>query len=245
MRDNNGDGLADELKTVADGWGISGDYHEYAFASNFGRDNNLWVVLCLTGSFSSEVVYRGWCLRVNADGIVLPTTSGIRSPGGIGANAGDDIFHTDNQGPWNGTCGLKHLSPGKFMGHPGGFKWYPLASKTIGKTPREPKTDSRIMIKATKIPERESTAVMFPYEKMGKSASGVTCDLSDEKFGPFENQMFVSDQSQSVVMRVFLEKVNEHYQGACFPFRSGFSSGNVGMEMTPEGSMFVGGTNRG
>ncbi len=46
-------------------------------------------------------------------------------------------------------------------------------------------------------------------------------------------------------MRVYLEKVQGHYQGACFPFRKGFSSGNVGLEMTPSGSMFVGGTNRG
>ena len=28
-------------------------------------------------------------------------------------------------------------------------------------------------------------------------------------------------------MRVFLEKVNGRYQGACFPFRSGFGSGVV------------------
>lgn len=49
------------------------------------------------------------------DGKSMPTCSGIRSPGGIGMNADGDVFYTDNQGPWNGTCGLKHLIPGKFM----------------------------------------------------------------------------------------------------------------------------------
>jgi len=245
IRDTDSDSLADEFETVTDDWGVSGDYHEYAFASKFDAENNLWVVLCLTGSFSSEVPYRGWCLRVGADGKTTPTASGVRSPGGIGANSLGDIFYTDNQGPWNGTCGLKHLSPGKFMGHPGGFEWYKLAESILKKRPDEPKTNSRIMIEASRVPELEPTVVMFPYGKMGQSASGVTCDTTGGKFGPFAGQMFVADQSQSSVMRVFLEKVNGHYQGACFPFRKGFSSGNVGLEMSPSGSVFVGGTNRG
>ncbi len=80
---------------------------------------------------------------------------------------------------------------------------------------------------------------------MGQSASGIDCDLSGGKFGPFAKQLFVGDQTHSTVMRVFLEKVNGRYQGACFPFRSGFGSGNVPMRFAPDGSLIVGGTNRG
>ena len=245
VRDSDGDGLADEFQVVAEGWEISGDYHEYAFGSKFDRDGNQWIVLCLTGSFGSSVPYRGWCLRVDADGSVTPTTSGIRSPGGIGMNAAGDVFYTDNQGPWNGTCGLKHLIPGKFAGHPGGFKWYELASETIGPEPAKPNDNSRMMLEADKIEELEPTAVFFPYDKMGKSASGIACDTTEGKFGPFQGQLFVGDQSNSTIMRVYLEKVNGHYQGACFPFLEGFASGNVGVEMAPSGALFVGGTNRG
>jgi hypothetical protein len=46
-------------------------------------------------------------------------------------------------------------------------------------------------------------------------------------------------------MRVFLEKVQGRYQGACFPFRKGFGSGNVPVRFAPDGSLIVGGTNRG
>lgn len=245
IRDIDGDGLADEFEVVAEGWEISGDYHEYAFGSKFDADGNQWIVLCLTGSFGSNVPYRGWCLRVNADGTVTPTTSGIRSPGGIAFNSEGDVFYTDNQGPWNGTCGLKHLIPGKFAGHPGGFKWYELAEKTIGPQPPKPNDNSRMMKEADRLKALEPTAVMFPYDKMGKSASGITCDTTGGKFGPFENQLFVGDQSNSTLMRVYLEKVQGHYQGACFPFLEGFASGNVGVEMVDSGSIFVGGTNRG
>lgn len=245
LRDTDGDGVADEIEVVADGWEISGDYHEYAFGSKFDRQGDIWVVLCLTGSFSSDVPYRGWCMRVTPNGETIPTCSGIRSPGGIGANLEGDMFYTDNQGPWNGTCHLKHLIPGKFMGHPGGFKWFELAEPILGKQPTEPDSPSRSLVQAERIPEFEVPAIMFPYEKMGRSASGVTCDSSGGKFGPFAGQMFVSDQSASTVMRVYLEKVQGHYQGACFPFRSGLASGNVATEITPSGAMLVGGTNRG
>lgn len=244
LKDEDGDGRADIFETVADGWEISGDYHEYAFGSKFDKNGDIWVVLCLTGSFNSNVLYRGWCLRVGADGKLTPTCSGIRSPGGIGLNAEGEVFYTDNQGPWNGTSSLKHLKPGSFQGHPAGNRWYEK-TKALGPRPQDPKSGSRIMVEAKKIPQYMPPSVLFPYKKMGQSASGVTYDNSGGKFGPFENQMFVGDQTFSTVMRVYLEKVNGRYQGVCFPFRSGFGSGTLSMMITKQGAMFVGGTNRG
>jgi glucose/arabinose dehydrogenase len=243
LKDTDGDGRADLFETVSDAWDINGDYHEYAFGSRFDKDGNLWVVLCLTGSFTSDAKFRGWCLRISHDGKVTPTCSGLRSPGGVGANAAGDYFYTDNQGPWNGACSIKHLAPGKFLGHPAGNKWYDIA-KNMGERPKDPQTKSRMMVEAKKIPQLEPPAVYFPYPKMGKSAAGIAFDSSG-KFGPFKDQLFVADQSDSTVMRVFMEKVQGHYQGACFPFRSGFGSGALSLLMTKDGVLFVGGTNRG
>ncbi|MFT4559134.1 MAG: hypothetical protein ACI92S_004524 [Planctomycetaceae bacterium] len=244
LKDEDGDGTADIIETVCDKWGITGDYHEYAFGSKFDKDGNIWVVLCLTGSFNSNTPYRGWCVRVTPDGEMIPTCSGIRSPGGIGANHLGEIFYTDNQGPWNGTCSLKHLRPGSFQGHPGGNRWYETTS-VIGPKPVEPKSGSRMMVEQPKIPELVPPAIYFPYKKMGQSASGVACDVSGGKFGPFTDQLFVGDQTFSTVMRCNLEMVNGFYQGACFPFREGFGSGSLAVQFTSDGSMFVGGTNRG
>ncbi len=236
MRDEDGDGEADVFETYADGWGVSGDYHEYAFGSKFDSKGNMLITLCLTGSFSSDVPFRGWAMQITPDGQTIPFASGVRSPGGMGANLAGDIFYTDNQGPWNGTCGLKILRPGKFVGHPGGWRWYNLAESAIGKQPTAPESGSRLWIEADRIPELDPPAILFPYDKMGKSASGIACDTSGGKFGPFGGQLFVSDQTQSMLMRVFLEQVDGVYQGACFPFRSGFASGNVGTEMSPSGA---------
>jgi glucose/arabinose dehydrogenase len=244
IKDVNRNGVADRFETVSDAWGINGDYHEYAFGSKFDRDGKLWVALCLTGSFTSENLFRGWALRVGTDGKVTPTCSGLRSPGGLGMNAEGDMFYTENQGPWNGACALKHLKPGSFQGNPSGNRWYEEA-KEMGPRPADPRSGSRMMVEADKIPELLPPAVYFPYPKMGQSASGIACDTSGGKFGVFEKQMFVGDQSSSFIMRISLEKVDGKYQGACIPFRSGFASGVLPMLFAPDGSMFVGGTNRG
>ena len=128
MKDVNGDDRADIFETVNDGWGITGDYHEYAFGTRPDPNGDMWIVLCLTGSFSSQIDYRGWCVRVTKDGELIPTSSGIRSPGGIGLNHLGEAFYADNQGPWNGSSSLKPLSHGSFQGHPGGFRWYDTAA---------------------------------------------------------------------------------------------------------------------
>jgi len=249
IKDTNNDGKADLFEVVADGWEINGDYHEYAFGSRFDKDGNIWITLCLTGSFNSNSKFRGWAGKVTPEGKWVPTTTGVRSPGGVGFNAAGDVFYTDNQGPWNGTCGLKQIVPGGFVGHPDSFKWFDEAKKlnpSLTKAPDRPKDKSRIMVEAKKIHELVPTVILLPYNKMGQSASGLDVDLSGGKFGPFEKQLFINDQTHSTVMRAFLEKMsNGRYQGALFPFRAGFGSGNVPMRFGPDGSLFVGGTNRG
>ena len=125
------------------------------------------------------------------------------------------------------------------MGHPGGNRWFELTDGAV-KKPAEPESGSRIMTEFDKDPTLEPTAVFFPYNKMGKSASGILCDTTGGKFGVFENQLFVGDQSASTVMRVFMEKVDGHYQGVCFPFREGFGSGSLSLHLDPSGAMFVG-----
>lgn len=245
LKDTNNDGRADDVMTFNDSWGINGDYHEYAFGSPFDPEGNMWVVLCLTGSFGSDSEWRGWALKLDADGKMTPWASGIRSPGGIGFSNDGQLFYTDNQGPWNGTCSLKWLRPGSFQGHPAGLKWSSLAADTLPVVPKAAVSGTRMIAEADRNPDYEPPAILFPYQKMGQSASGLVCDTSAGKFGPFAGQMFVGDVTHSTVMRCCLEKVGRHYQGACIPFREGFASGCLALRMAPDGSMLVGGTNRG
>jgi len=247
IKDEDGDGRGDVFETVSDGWAITGDYHEYAFGSQFDKDGNMWVVLCLTGSFNSNTPYRGWCVRVNKKGEMIPTASGIRSPGGIGLNHEGEVFYADNQGPWNGSSCIKHLTAGSFQSHPASYKWWnlPLVKKHMGpKPPVTPNSDSRIPKERARVKEYVPPACVLPHGKLGNSTSGFAF-ASNDKFGPFKNQLLVSDQSHSNVSRVILEKVNGVYQGAAILFMTGFGSGNIPSFYHESGALFVGGSDRG
>ncbi len=243
ITDTNRDGRADRFETLSDRWGFR-HYHEFAFGSKPDKDGNIWVALCLSESYRSKVPFRGWCLKVTPEGKTVPVCSGIRSPCGIGPNEHGVMFYAESQGPWNGSCSLKVLKQGGFMGHPVSFNWYPLA-KELGPTPVEPNTRSRMEIERKRVKELVPYAVVFPYKKMGRSISGFVVDRTGGKFGPFENQIFIGDFSLSVVMRATTEKVNGVWQGACYPFREGLATGLLACAFTPRGGLIVGGTNRG
>lgn len=243
ITDVDGDGRADRFDTLNDVWGFR-DYHEFCFGSKPDPDGNIWVALCLSKSYHSDAPFRGWCLKITPEGKAIPICSGIRSPGGVGPNEHGVMFYSESQGPWNGSCSLKVLEPGGFMGHPVSFNWYELAPE-LGPAPVEPNTPSRFEIERKRVKELVPYAVVFPYIRMGRSISGFMVDRTGGKFGPFENQMFVGDFSLGVVMRATTEKVNGVWQGACYPFREGFATGLLAVQFTPDGSLIAGGTNRG
>lgn len=247
MRDVDGDGRADVFRTLNDGWGVNGDYHEYAFSSDPDKEGNIWTVLCLSGSVNSGSLFRGWCMRTTPDGEQIPTAYGIRSPGGIGFNAEGDAFYCDNQGFWNGSSSLKWLKPGSFQGNPKGNRWFSHQDTLKGEVvnPENPKEGSRIEIERLRIPDFIPPAVVIPHIRVGRSPTTVFPDLTEGKFGPYAGQTFVGEQNTSEVHRVMLEKVNGIYQGAIVHFLDGFRSGIVPAKLADDGTLFVGGTARG
>ena len=243
ISDTNGDGRADRFDTVSDAWGF-GHYHEFALGSKFDAAGNLYVALGLSESYNSKALFRGWALKLTPDGQTIPLCSGLRSPLGVGPNEHGEMFYVESQGPWNGSCSLKHLKPGGFMGHPISFNWYPFATN-MGPEPVQPNTPSRMETERQRVKELVPYAVVFPYRKMGRSISAFEVNRSGGKFGPFENQIFVGDYSLSIVMRATTEQVNGVWQGACYPFREGLGTGILAVHFTPRGRLVAGGTNRG
>ena len=204
LKDTHSRGKADVYETFCDDWGISGDYHEYPWMSKFDQEGNLWVMLTLTGSFTSEARFRGWCLRVTPEGKVIPTCSGLRSPAGITFNDKGEAFCQENQGPWAGGDNFNYLEPGKFEGHPIGNKWYDLAPN-MQPRPQDPQSGSRIWTEAPTIPQYNPPSGLGGCEKVGQSGSGVVFDSSEGKFGPFAGQFFCCDQHHSNLNRYGIE----------------------------------------
>jgi len=230
--DEDGDDRADLFETVGGGWGVSGNYHEFAFGPERDGAGRLWMTLNVgfCGSLGKSIVpWRGWAIMIGEGGSLTPVCGGLRSPNGLGRNAAGDMFCTDNQGDWVATNKLVHLEPGDWHGHPAGDRWY----ETAGMPAPRGEEDFK------------APAIWFPIDRMGRSASDILLDEGDGRFGPFGGQLFVGDQYAASVMRVYLERVDGVYQGACFPFLSGLDCGVNRMCWGADGSMFVGMTNRG
>jgi hypothetical protein len=265
MIDKRGEGTATEFETVCDKWGVSGDYHEFAFGPARDKNGNFFISLNVGfgGGHQAKAPWRGWCVKVSPDGKMEPWAYGLRSPNGINFAPDGELFYADNQGEWVATNKLQHLEKGKFYGHQAGLRWV-KDSQFAGKAPDKVASgmwyDGTVpsqkkwaelgqfvsWVAPTPVyPDVDPPCIWFPYGRMGQSASEPVWDTTGGKFGPFSGQCFVGDQTKSMVMRVALEKVNGVYQGACFPFRSGLQCGVNRLVFAPDGSLMVGQTNRG
>jgi azurin len=272
LTDVNGDGRADKYETVY-AWPLSGNYHEYSYGPKIAADGSMFVTLNV-GFFSpewwrgqSQVPWRGWTLHIFPDGKMEPWATGMRSPCGIGF-IDNQFFFADNQGDWIGSGGLVQVEKGDFTGHPAGLMWTgrPDSPVKISQAELYRQVDPRLTpawappFKPENLPDErpkplfelkqtlhgiKTPAVWLPHGILGVSNSEVIVDETNGGFGPFAGQVFIGDQGQSKIMRVFLEKVKGVYQGAAFGFREGFQSGVLRMCWGTDGSLFVGQTNRG
>jgi glucose/arabinose dehydrogenase len=252
LRDTDNDGVADEYITLAKGWGVSGNYHEYAYGPVPDKAGNLWLTLNasmgkevkMAGFRETDKPWRGWGMVVTPEGKLEPMCAGLRSPCGLGANAEGDVFCTDQQGNWWSTNPLLHLRKGVFFGHADSVPDMERPGspvKPVGKLPQEITIPEAMKV----VPGYAPPAVWFPYVKAGQSPTGLVCDLTGGKFGPFQKQLFVGEFVLSGVNRVFLEKVDGEYQGAVFRFIDGLQSAALSLAFLPDGSLLVGESNRG
>lgn len=252
LRDVNGDDVVDEYETASRGWGVSGNYHEYAYGPVVDGSGNLWFTLNATlggaakmpGHRPTENPWRGWAFRLTTSGALEPVAAGFRSPSGLGVNAAGDVFATDQQGNYWGTNPVLHLRPGAFFGHKAAI----ADTKRPGAGVKDPGLlEEGITVAETAARNQNYTlpAVWLPYPEIGQSATGIACDLSGGKFGPFTEQLFVGEFTLSRITRVFLEKVGGEYQGAAWRFLDGLQSGPVNLTFLPDGSLLSGETNRG
>lgn len=237
--DLDGDKVCDRIETVSQDWGMSGNYHEFAFGLPMDQEGNFYVSTNV-GFWSpewwhgiSKVKHRGWVLKIEPDGKTRPFASGVRSPAGFGMDTQDRLFYTDNQGDWMPACGIFHVQGGEFFGHPASQRW----SRKYGYGARVPSS--------TEPPDVERTppAVWLPYE-WSRSTGNLVPDTTAGKFGPFADQMFVAELTNGLILRTMFEEVQGQLQGASVLFRHKVGSA-FRVKFAPDGSLFAGFTNRG
>jgi glucose/arabinose dehydrogenase len=263
ITDTDDDGVADLFETVADDWGVTGNYHETNAMTRDGQGG--WYLALGTASHNGPTFYhtrgefsamgrlgrnfaaapwKGWMVQVDATGKVAPFASGFRMHNGILRDAQGRLWATDNQGDWRGTSPLYLVEEGNFYGHPSSLVWDEEFAANVSDNPLQFYIDDWDAYEA----HRTHAAVEFPQGSINNSPSEPVIDTTAGRFGPFAGQMLVGDIAGPRITRVMLEEVNGVMQGACVTFISGeaLGGGNNRMVFSPEGNrLYVGQTYRG
>ncbi len=252
--DEDGDGDADLFRTVCAGWGLTDNYHEYAFGLVRDTDGNFYGTLNTSlswpgwagsdkwdvarvhdGKMGRAARYRGWSFKISPDGTFEPWSCGMRSPAGIGISKDGELFYTDNQGDWVATSGLHAVKKGRFHGHPSSLTDHPdYDGVDLNSIPIEGYAELRT-----------PPAVYFPHGDLANSPGEPVFDGTKGKFGPFEDQIFCGDQTRSNVFRVVLDEVKGEYQGCAINFADHLQAGIVRARFAADGSLYLGQTGRG
>lgn len=214
--DVDGDDIIDEYRVVSNSWGVTGDFHEFAFGLIY-KDGYFYVTLSMAMRLmegEKQHPDRGRTIKIARDGSYEWLNYGLRTPNGIGLGPDEEIFVTDNQGQWLPGNKLIHVKRDEFLGMAWGL------SDTL----------------AVK-PEETPPAIWLPDAEIGNSPSEPIM-MQD---GPYRGQMLHGDVTHGGIKRDFLEKINGEYQGAVFRFSQGFEAGVNRLAWGPDGALYVGG----
>ncbi|MEM8954504.1 MAG: hypothetical protein AAGD22_10170 [Verrucomicrobiota bacterium] len=260
LKDTNDDGTADLYETVEDRFRFTGHYHEFAYGPRLNSKGELFFSTGLASSgyhtptgttqnqMTSALGYRGWVMRHNADGSLTPFAPGLRSPAGIGMNADDELFITDNQGDWVASSYLGHVEENDFLGHPAAL-WdrapFNLTPPTLDYSNISAIPETVPLInRETFQNDRKRPAVWLAHGDLTNSP-GHPAFAPDKGFGPFGGQAFIADIAHRNIVRVALEKIDGQYQGAVFPFIRPLTSAAYSAAFDPQGNLWIGSVGRG
>lgn len=266
--DTDGDGVADLYETIADGWGMSGNYHEFAYGPLRDAEGNFYVSLgCASNNAKprtpvrGELTERGRRAKERKDGLVSSVMhySPVPYRGCVLKIAPDGRlipfatgFRQPNGMTFNSEGELFVTdNQGDWVGTSplyhvtqGGFYGHPASlnwdQALQGKDPVEIPIEE--LVKRRRMP-----AIRFPQNDMAGSTAQPLFDATKGKFGPYAGQLFVAEWTYPRILRADLEKIGGEYQGACFLFidGSGLRTGNNRIAFAPDGrSLYVAQTSR-
>ena len=268
--DSAGTGVADQYRTVCDSFGMSGNYHEFAFGPVLDPDGNYIIALNLASNGASifpelrgqfrhygigfDDFFQHWDANKNKAGrmysvvpyrgwiLKVDAKTGAITPIACGVRSPNGLGY-DEHGHL-----LVSDNQGDWLGgcklfdiKPGNFYGHPASLVW------RPDWDKRNPIDIP-VPEldqmRTRESVMFPYEVGAKSATQPLLDATAGKFGPYTGQIFIGEMNTARIMRVILEDVAGQLQGSCIAFYddAGLKSGTNRLAFDREGNLWTGHT---
>lgn len=233
LTDADDDGFFEQTAALTTDWGHTDDYHDWAVGLVPLGPNRYFAALpCQQDGRSAAAAHRrGQAIEINVDkvdSVISPISLGHRFPMGIARNRDGALFATDNQGNYNPFNELNHVQPGKHFG---------FINAIDKKKPAPPATGPAV-------------AIPHPWTR---SVNGI-CFLETPKairkqqgdlWGDFEGHLVGCEYDTRRLIRISLQKVNDTYQGACYPLSLEKPKGDnflgpISCAISPRGELYVG-----
>ncbi len=247
LYDDDGDGYCERSAVVADGWGHTDDYHDWAVGLPRIAGGGYYVALpCQQDDREPLKAHlRGHALRLLPRAPTVddprrfrldPLCGGLRFPMGLAVDRAGALFATDNQGHYNPFNELNHLQADRRYGF-------------INKRELQPGFAPAVESPAVELPHpwsRSVNGICFlstPEEPRAAEAAG---DRRGAWFGPFEGHLIGCEYNHRSLVRMTLERIDGTYQGAAFPFSlppavgAATFEGPTVCEVSPRGDLYVG-----
>ncbi|MBT8221186.1 MAG: DUF1080 domain-containing protein [Bacteroidia bacterium] len=216
--DHDGDELIDEYQVVSNDWLTSGNFHEFAFGLEY-KDGYFYATLATAiqpggASTNPQIEDRGKVAKISkVRGTVEFIAEGLRTPNGIGFGVDGELFVADNQGDWLPASKIVHVKEGA---------WY--GSRSVD-------------FEGTASRDETLPVVWLPQDEIGNSPSTPTYINK----GIYNGQMIHGEVTHGGIKRVFVEKINDQYQGCVFRFTQGLEAGINRLRWSPDGALYAGG----
>ena len=241
--DEDGDGRADRMQTLASGWGHTTDYHDWAVGLPRDAHGNYYLgIPCQQDQRTPASAHlRGSVLRLAPRTTspddprlfeVEPLTGGHRFPIGIALNRHGALFVSDNQGNYNPFNELNHVIKGSRYGFINALER------------RRPDFKPPLTPPAIDIPHpwtRSVNGICFL-----DTPPALRQKLGRDLFGPFEGHLIGCEYDTRRLVRLSLERVGDTYQGAAYPFSFEQPAegepllGPLTCAVAPDGDLYVG-----
>ncbi len=262
LLDLDGDDRADQTQVLADGWGYTDDYHDWAVGLPRDRQGNYYVSLACQQDRRTAAEWQGRGTVVRLEPVadassgarayrVLPFCAGLRFPMGLALDRAERLWASDNQGNYTPFNELNLLQPGRHYGFLNDWEKRRVAPpgspgpSAAGSRP-EP---------AGQPPPAEPPTVAIPHP-WTRSVNGIAwlntppdvLAQQGPRFGPLEGQLLACEYDTRRLVRISIDLVGEVPQGAVYPLSQPPQAdvdnegplGPLVCQVAPDGDLYVG-----
>lgn len=240
LRDTDGDGVCDSYETLWDGFGMSGNYHEFAFGPVRAPDGKVFVSLNLAsqgdtifkevrGKFSDigvprEQFYANWKAvgkdvgrmysRVPLRGWVVQVdpATGKAEPWASGFRSPNGIgFDAAGNLLVDDNQGDWRGTSELFAVKKGGFYGHPAS--LVWRADWDQRVPIQMPVSDLE-KLRTPAAVWFPHGHFANSPTQIVRIPQTKAWGPYAGQTIVGEMNSPKILRVLMEEVDGTWQGA-------------------------------